>query len=90
MISIRIGGTLMASCDYEGVPPSTVQWMYNGSILDDSIFPRLSLSFNGSRTELTLMRTSHPDVIDSYTCMASNHIGSENTTIHVEILRKFL
>lgn len=86
---LRIGSTLMAACNYEGVPASIVQWIYNGSVLNEASNPKLLLSFNSSRMELTIMRVSHAEVSSLYTCMASNEFGSQNISITAQILRKF-
>ena len=77
------GTTLTLSCDYDSVPPPTITWLHNGSPLSPTD-PRVTITSTDSRSDL--MRTNlGENEGGTYTCNASNVVGSNSTDINVVV-----
>ena len=93
---VREGNTTTITCETSGYPPPTVVWNRIDGNLSDRVSVSDSVSVptgNGNVTRvsvnLTIRNASREDT-GVYTCSANNSIGSDNRSINVTILCKFL
>jgi len=80
-----VNATLILSCDYNAVPPSTITWLHKGSPLNP-LDPQVTITSTTSRSDLELMRDDlGRGEGGTYTCNARNLIGSSNVDIGVTV-----
>lgn len=65
------GGPVLYVCDYQGIPPPTVRWYYNGA----AIPPASGVSVNGNTVMISDPQISHSGI---YQCLARNTHAGEN------------
>lgn len=82
-ITIFSESALVMNCNVTGVPPPTVTWFKNSKILGNSSKVRIDKKSNF----LEISRADEDDE-GSYTCIASNVIGSETASSKVNIIGK--
>jgi hypothetical protein len=89
LVLVPVGiGTLRISCSYLGIPPpTTVTWIHNGTTLVHAANSRISVSFNGTRTTLTITEVTEEEG-GMYVCVPQNVVGSNSATTEVRIQRK--
>ena len=87
-----VDGTLTLMCSFEGVPLPSLEWTHNG------------LPISSSNVSITITNTSglsygtstlhwvnvSPDTVGTFTCIATNNLGSANRSINVKIRSKFV
>ena len=86
-----IDSTLTLMCSFEGVPLPLLVWMHNGLSLSNSnastTITNTSDLSNGTST-LQWVNVS-PDTVGTFTCVATNSLGSADRSINVQIRSKF-
>ena len=90
--SFDIDGTLTLMCSFVGVPLPSLEWMHNGIPLSSStdsvtITTTSGLSYGTSTLQWV---NSSRDTVGTFTCAATNNLGSANRSIKVQIRSKFV
>ena len=76
------------SCQYEGKPTASIEWLFNGSKLDVASNSRLSVSHTGDVTNATSYLTiSNVNRTDDgrYKCVASNSIEANVSSAEAQL-----
>ena len=81
---IPLGGTLSLTCNYMAVPAPTVEWLFNGSLLNVA-HPRISQTDSNVASILTRTSLTH-DEGGNYSCVVTNSRGSDFRNVTVLIL----
>ena len=71
------GLNVVFTCDANGNPPPTFSWTIDGSAVNTTANPRISLTANGK--QLTITSVNRTDSGD-YRCVASNIVETVNST----------
>ena len=83
----RLGDPAVLLCEARGEEPITIKWIQNGVPLNArEPSPRYTIrqqkTDGGATSDLSLQETSRRDSA-TYTCLASNPFGQDNTTINL-------
>ena len=90
--SFDVDSNLTLMCSFEGVPLPSLEWSHNGLLISSSndsitITSTIGLFYGTS----TLQRVNvFPDTIGTFTCVATNNLGSANRSIDVQIRSNFV
>ncbi|XP_043207619.1 Down syndrome cell adhesion molecule-like protein Dscam2 isoform X5 [Amphibalanus amphitrite] len=88
----RLGDPAVLVCEARGEQPITIKWSRNGAPLSArEPSPRYTIrqqkTEGGASSDLSLQETSRRDSA-TYTCVASNPFGQDNTTINLIVQEK--
>ena len=86
-VTVVVGNSLTLSCTSRGSPPDTFTWMKDGTVIDPQ--PNVVTLVHDSttanfQTNYTINNVTTSDS-GTYTCTATNPIGSDNKTIYVSV-----
>ena len=73
-----LGGSLTLDCTYDSVPPSTVTWLHNGTVLVNAL-GNVVITTNESTSMLTVDNLTYESG-GEYICTADNTLASGETT----------
>ena len=83
-----LGGGLILSCDFDGVPMPTVEWLRNGNLLLSSDSdPNISITTDSDSSLLELTNLQR-DSGGQYVCRATNVVGDGSTMVMITIMGK--
>ena len=89
--SFDIDDTLTLMFSFEGVPLPTLDWTHNVlpiSSSNDSVTITSTIGLSYGTSTLQWVNVS-PDTVGTFTCVATNNLGSANRSINVQIRSKF-
>ena len=85
---VPLGGGLILSCDFDGVPIPTVEWLRNGNLLLSSDSdPHISITTDSDSSLLELTNLQR-DSGGQYICRATNVVGDGSTMVMITIMGK--
>lgn len=80
---VRLGNNLTLTCDFDGVPTTTIQWLHNGTIVSNDTDGVVIRDYSGSSH---LMLTDlHRNAVGFYACNASNVVQTSQVQFTVLI-----
>ena len=83
-----LGGGLTLSCDFDGVPMPTIEWLRNGNLLLSSDSdPHISITTDSDSSLLELTNLQR-DSGGQYVCRATNVVGDGSTMVMITIMGK--
>ena len=78
-----LGGELALSCDFDGVPTPSVEWLHNGNLLSDSN-PDVTIITDADSSLLELTNLQR-DSNGQYVCRGTNVVGDNSTMVEITI-----
>ena len=90
--SFDVDGTLTLMCSFAGVPLPSLEWKHNGiplSSCNDSVTITTTSGLSYGTSTLQWVNASQ-DTVGTFTCAATNNLGSANRSINVQIRSKFV
>ena len=90
--TFNVNSTLTLQCGFMGIPYPSLEWNHNGLLLSDSIdsITITNTSNMSSYTSVLEWMYVPIDAAGIFICVATNNLGSANTSITVQIRSKFL
>ena len=79
-------GVLTLSCDFDGVPTPTVEWLHNGILLSDSD-PNVTITTDADSSLLELTNLQR-DSDGQYVCRGTNVVGDDSIMVEITIMGK--
>ena len=90
-VTVTIGSSLTLSCTSRGSPPDTFTWRKDNdpAVLQSTSITAVDYTSAVFRADYSIDNVTTSDS-GTYTCTVTNPIGSDSTTITVDIISKFL
>ena len=79
-----LGGGLVLSCDFDGVPTPTVEWLHNNVLLSDSV-PDVTITTDADSSLLELTNLQR-DSDGQYVCRGTNVVGDDSTMVEITFM----
>ena len=89
--TFNVNSTLTLWCGFVGIPYPSLEWTHNGLPLSNSnnSITITNTSNMSSHTSILEWKTVPILAAGTFTCVATNNLGSDNTSITVRIQSKF-